>query len=121
MVKPAAPGSKSQTRHWQPVTFAGEIGAQLVYISTDYVFDGEAAPYAAEAPASPVNEYGRTKLEGEKVTLANCPGTSRQPDISCPCKLCSVAMEIEHYSLSVRYQNATAANRTSRTSPGTGQ
>ncbi len=40
-----------------------------VYISTDYVFDGESEQaYAEEAPANPVNHYGRTKWLGEIVT-----------------------------------------------------
>lgn len=43
------------------------IGARLVYPSTDYVFDGTARmPYAPDAPPNPINEYGRTKLAGER-------------------------------------------------------
>ncbi|MDQ3953668.1 MAG: NAD(P)-dependent oxidoreductase [Actinomycetota bacterium] len=40
-------------------------GARVVYLSTDYVFAGDAAPYAEDAPTGPVNVYGRTKLAGE--------------------------------------------------------
>lgn len=40
-------------------------GTCLVYISTDYVFDGSAPPYAEDAPVSPISVYGRTKAEGE--------------------------------------------------------
>ncbi len=39
--------------------------ACLVYISTDYVFDGTAPPYAEDAPPSPISVYGRTKADGE--------------------------------------------------------
>ncbi|WP_226662884.1 dTDP-4-dehydrorhamnose reductase family protein [Microbulbifer aggregans] len=43
--------------------------AQLAYISTDYVFDGQNAPYRHDAPTNPVNFYGRSKLAGEQVVL----------------------------------------------------
>ncbi|QXJ24362.1 dTDP-4-dehydrorhamnose reductase [Actinomadura graeca] len=47
-----------------------EIGARLVHVSTDYVFDGTAtAPYPEEAPTAPINAYGRTKLAGERAVL----------------------------------------------------
>ncbi|MEQ3473331.1 dTDP-4-dehydrorhamnose reductase [Enterococcus cecorum] len=48
---------------------AKEVGATLVYISTDYVFDGKLkdGEYAVDAPINPLNEYGRTKALGEKV------------------------------------------------------
>lgn len=47
---------------------AKEVGATLVYISTDYVFDGKIkdGEYAVDAPINPLNEYGRTKALGEK-------------------------------------------------------
>ena len=43
------------------------LGACLVHISTDYVFDGNATiPYKEEEVTNPVNAYGRTKALGEK-------------------------------------------------------
>ncbi|MHC5268659.1 dTDP-4-dehydrorhamnose reductase [Enterococcus sp. LJL98] len=48
---------------------AQELHAKLVYISTDYVFDGElrTGEYQTDSPTNPQNEYGRSKLEGEEV------------------------------------------------------
>ncbi|MDP2605848.1 MAG: SDR family oxidoreductase [Deltaproteobacteria bacterium] len=45
---------------------ARAIGAQVVYYSTDYVFDGKAGPYDEEAHAAPLSVYGRTKLAAER-------------------------------------------------------
>lgn len=48
---------------------AKEVGATLVYISTDYVFDGllGEGEYTVDAPTNPQNEYGKAKLAGEQV------------------------------------------------------
>ena len=46
---------------------AEAAGARLVHLSTDLVFDGEHAPYAEEDEARPVSEYGRAKLEAERL------------------------------------------------------
>ena len=44
-----------------------KYGATLVYISTDYVFDGDKMDqYKEEDPTNPQNAYGTAKLEGEK-------------------------------------------------------
>jgi dTDP-4-dehydrorhamnose reductase len=48
------------TRH------AAELGAPIVYYSTDYVFDGrKSEPYVESDPPNPLSAYGRTKLHGE--------------------------------------------------------
>lgn len=47
-----------------------EAGCYLVYVSTDYVFDGmKDGEYEEEDVPSPLNAYGRTKLAGEGHTL----------------------------------------------------
>lgn len=43
-----------------------EIGAKMVYISTDYVFDGKGnKPFEVTDTPNPINYYGQTKYEGE--------------------------------------------------------
>jgi len=43
-----------------------EINAKMVYISTDYVFDGEGdQPFEVNDKPNPINYYGQTKYEGE--------------------------------------------------------
>lgn len=45
---------------------AAELGAPLVYFSTDYVFDGrKREPYVESDGPNPLSVYGRTKLHGE--------------------------------------------------------
>jgi dTDP-4-dehydrorhamnose reductase len=48
------------------VTLQKELPFHLVHISTDYVFDGEGGMYRENDPLNPVNEYGRSKLAGER-------------------------------------------------------
>lgn len=45
---------------------ASKLGATVIYISTDYVFDGEnKTPINEKQPVKPINIYGQTKYEGE--------------------------------------------------------
>jgi dTDP-4-dehydrorhamnose reductase len=45
-------------------------GAKMLYVSTDFVFDGEKGMYSEEDEVNPINHYGFSKLEGEKEVLA---------------------------------------------------
>ena len=55
------------------IAFAcSKVGAKLVYISTDYVFDGEKGNYTEQDKPNPINYYGVTKSEGESQVVQHC-------------------------------------------------
>lgn len=52
---------------------AKSIGAKVIHVSTDYVFDGKGyLPYTEDMPINPESMYGKTKAEGEKALLDAC-------------------------------------------------
>lgn len=70
-----------ERQHWLPF-FVNSLGTRnvaaacanrrLVYISTDYVFDGRKGMYTEDDAPHPINWYGWTKLLGEKYALRMC-------------------------------------------------
>ena len=51
----------------------GKLDIPLVYISTDYVFDGtKTEPYKPDDKTNPINNYGLTKLMGEEAVKKYC-------------------------------------------------
>ncbi|TFH25569.1 MAG: NAD(P)-dependent oxidoreductase [Myxococcales bacterium] len=46
---------------------AAEFGARHIYFSTDYVFGSDQGPHPLSETPSPLNEYGRHKLEAERI------------------------------------------------------
>ncbi|HBA85580.1 MAG TPA: hypothetical protein DCZ95_15970 [Verrucomicrobia bacterium] len=54
----------------RPVQVMNEVlpaSSMIVFISSDYVFDGRNPPYREESPCSPINLYGQTKVEAEEL------------------------------------------------------
>jgi dTDP-4-dehydrorhamnose reductase len=55
---------------------AATLNARLIYLSTDYVFDGtKSIPYREEDVPRPVNVYGQSKRAGEIAALTGCSDT----------------------------------------------
>ncbi|HEY7129263.1 MAG TPA: dTDP-4-dehydrorhamnose reductase [Nitrospira sp.] len=53
---------------------AKTLNARLIYVSTDYVFDGtKASPYHEQDRPRPANQYGQSKYFGEEAVLTLCP------------------------------------------------
>lgn len=55
---------------------AAEVGARLIHLSSDVVFDGEHGPYDETSRPMPISAYGRHKTEAESLVAALCPGSA---------------------------------------------
>eukprot|EP00457_Paulinella_chromatophora_P001901 gb/GEZN01001903.1/.p1 GENE.gb/GEZN01001903.1/~~gb/GEZN01001903.1/.p1 ORF type:complete len:336 (-),score=43.52 gb/GEZN01001903.1/:1552-2559(-) len=56
----------------QLAEIARKMNIALIYISTDYVFDGTKPPYRVSDDHNPVNLYGKTKSQGEQAVRKWC-------------------------------------------------
>jgi dTDP-4-dehydrorhamnose reductase len=53
---------------------ARKVGSKLLFVSTDYVFDGSKnSPYETDDPVNPVSVYGQSKAEAEKLVREVLP------------------------------------------------
>ncbi len=58
---------------WTVALGATEVNARMVYLSTDYVFDGsKTSPYDERDKPNPLSVYGKSKLMGEKAVMRSC-------------------------------------------------
>jgi dTDP-4-dehydrorhamnose reductase len=55
------------------IDISKELKAKLVYISTDYVFDGKSGPYSEEDQVNTLSIYAQHKLQAEQEVLQNLP------------------------------------------------
>lgn len=57
-------------RNAESTAALAEVGARILFVSTDLVFDGRSAPYRPADPVSPLSAYGASKAQGESAVVA---------------------------------------------------
>ncbi|WP_255603903.1 sugar nucleotide-binding protein, partial [Oscillochloris sp. ZM17-4] len=56
---------------------AADLGARMVHMSSDVIFDGERAePYTEDDPPAPISAYGEAKAAAERLVAAAHPGAA---------------------------------------------
>ena len=60
---------------WNAASAARRAGARFLFVSSDYVFDGERHGYAEDDSVGPVNVYGISKVAGERAAALANPDT----------------------------------------------
>ena len=65
------------------VNAANIINAKVIFLSTDFIFNGENGPYSEDDIPNPINYYGESKLKAERYITSNC-------NDFCTLRLCSV-------------------------------
>ena len=73
-------------------SWAASHGTFVLYLSTDYVFDGTQPPYRPTDKPNPLNDYGQSKLDGEQELLSHAQKSSvilRVPILYGPCETLS--------------------------------
>jgi dTDP-4-dehydrorhamnose reductase len=63
--------TKTVTSTQNIIKIANRFDASIIYISTDYVFDGKSGPYDEQATVNPISTYARHKLEAEELVLSH--------------------------------------------------
>ena len=46
-----------------------KVGAKIVHVSTDFIFDGKEGPYSEKATPNPLSHYGRSKWAAEQIVM----------------------------------------------------
>lgn len=69
--QPEATRSLNVTASKHLAELCSELNCFLIYISSDYVFDGRSPPYKPSDTPNPINAYGRSKFDGESA-VATC-------------------------------------------------